>query len=58
MFELVIIWDTGEKDVYTYNTEIEAETSGKNFKMAFGNQISWFGVRKGKNENSIYRKRC
>lgn len=47
MFELVIIWDNGEKDVYTYKTEIEAETSGKNMKMVFGNQIQWFGIRKG-----------
>ena len=47
MFELIVIWSTGEKDVYSYNSREEAETAGNGMKMAFGNQISWCGVRKG-----------
>ena len=46
MFELVIIWSTGEKEVYGYDTEARAEDAGQNMKMVFGNQISWYGVRR------------
>lgn len=46
MFELVVIWDTGEKDIYEYPTEDEAEQAGHNMVMAFGKQIQWYGTRK------------
>lgn len=45
-FELVVIWETGEKEVHAYATEEEARTAGNGYKMAFGNQISWIGTRK------------
>ena len=45
-YELVIIWETGEKEVHSYATEKEARTAGKGYKMAFGNQISWIGIRR------------
>lgn len=45
-WELIIIWDTDETDVYEYETEAEAEAAGRNMKMALGNQIAWYGVRK------------
>lgn len=45
-YELVIIWATGEKEIYTYNTEEQAEEIGQGMKMAFGNQVQWYGVRR------------
>lgn len=45
MYELVIVWSTGEKNIYEYKTREEAEKGGDNFKTAFGYQVSWFGVR-------------
>jgi len=46
-WELVIVWDTDDTDVYEYETEAEAEEAGHNMKIALGNQIAWYGVRKG-----------
>ena len=46
MFELVVIWETGEKEVYAYSTEERAEHAGREMKKAFGNQIAWTGTRK------------
>lgn len=46
MFELVVVWDNGEKDVYEYATEEKAEQAGANMKMALGNQIRWYGSRR------------
>lgn len=46
MFELVIIWFNGEKDIYGYETEADAEKAGRNMKMVFGNQIEWYGTRR------------
>ena len=46
MFELVIIWDTGGKDIYEYTTREDAESAGKNMKMALGDQIAWYGTRR------------
>ena len=45
-YELVVIWETGEKEVHAYVTEKEAREAGNGYKMAFGNQISWMGIRK------------
>ena len=44
--ELIIIWETGEKEVYTYATEEEAETARKELKMVFGGQIAWAGTKR------------
>lgn len=44
-YELVFIWDTGEKEIAVYPTEADAEQAGRNIKKAFGNQISWWGTR-------------
>lgn len=46
MYELIVVWDTGETDFYEYLTQDEAEEAGKGMKTAFGNQITWFGTRK------------
>ena len=48
-YEVVIIWETGEKEVWAYATEEEAELSCKECKMVFGEQISWIGTRKARN---------
>lgn len=50
MYELVIVWQAGEKDFFKYNTREEAERAGENFKIAFGNQVEWYGVRRNYNE--------
>lgn len=46
MFELVIVWSDGNKNIYEYNSQKEAEQAGENMKMALGNQIVWFGTRR------------
>lgn len=44
-YELVVIWENGDKDVYAYKTEEEAEEKAKGMKTALGDQISWYCVR-------------
>lgn len=48
MYELVIIWETGEKEVYAYTTREKAERTGEEMKKVFGRQISWAGVRESR----------
>lgn len=45
-YELVIIWETGEKETFVYATEEEAQKACNGYQMAFGNQIAWAGIRK------------
>lgn len=44
MYKLIVIWETGEKQVYAYKTEAEAEKAAQGFRMAFGKQVEWTGV--------------
>lgn len=44
-YELVIVWENGSKDVYTYDNEEAAYNGGESMKMACGNQLAWWGVR-------------
>lgn len=44
MYELVIIWTTGEKETYGYTTREEAEKAELGMRMVFGNQIQWTGI--------------
>ena len=44
-YELIIIWSTGEKDIQLYSSKEKAEEAVKNYKKAFGGQISWAGIR-------------
>lgn len=48
MWELVIIWNDGQKETTTYKTEHDAENAAKGYKTAFGNQIQWAGVRRAR----------
>ena len=41
MYELVIIWTAGDRNIYE-----DATQAGEHMRMAFGNQIEWLGVRK------------
>ena len=43
--ELVVIWQTGEKEIFEYKSKEKAESAMKGMKMALGNQISWMCVR-------------
>lgn len=47
MFELVVIWEDGDKNIYPYESEELAKQGQRNMCMAFGRQIAWSGVRKG-----------
>ena len=45
-YELIVIWETGEKEIFEYATEEEAQESCNDFRMIFGNQVAWVGIRK------------
>lgn len=44
-YELVIIWESGEKEVHEYDSQDTAERAARGYKNAFGNQIAWTGTR-------------
>lgn len=44
-FEMVIVWDTGEKEISGYRTETEAKQALSGMYMAFGRQV-WGCVRR------------
>lgn len=46
MFELIVVWQTGEQNIYSYENKEEAMRGADRMRMAFGNQITWTGVRK------------
>lgn len=46
-YELVVVWSTGDKQVFEYATQDEAEQGKRNYEMAFGAQV-WCCVREGK----------
>lgn len=45
MYEVVIVWDSGEKEVYSFETEDKAEEIKQGFETAFGSQL-WACVRR------------
>lgn len=48
MYELIIVWATGEKEAHGYETEDKAKEIEAGYKMAFGNQIAFTCInRKG-----------
>lgn len=44
-YELVVIWNDGQKEIHEYPTYEDAESVGRGYKIAFGNQVEWYGVR-------------
>lgn len=44
-WELVIIWDIGEKNIYEYKTEEKAEEIERGMRKALGKQIEFSCVR-------------
>lgn len=40
-YELVVVWETGEKEVFEYDTEKDANTAGEGMEKAFGRQLWW-----------------
>lgn len=44
IYELIVIWDTGEKETYDYETLDAARQGEANMRMAFGCQIAWTGI--------------
>lgn len=45
-YELVVVWYTGEKEIYEYDTESEAEQGMNNMYLAFGSHQLWCCVRR------------
>ena len=45
IYELVIIWENGEKSIEEFKNEEEAHKAANNYKMAFGHQVTWTGIR-------------
>jgi len=41
MYEILIIWETGEKETHKTETLERAKEIINNYKMAFGNQIQY-----------------
>lgn len=46
MFELIVLWSTGDTNVYEYDTREEAVKGASRMRMAFGNQIRWTGINR------------
>ena len=51
-YELIVIWETGEKEIFEYATEEEAQKACNDFRTIFDNQVTWAGIRKRINANS------
>lgn len=45
-YELIVVWFNGDKDIYAYESREAAEQAGAGMKMALGEQIAWYGVRR------------
>lgn len=45
MYEVVIVWNSGETEVYTFETEGKAEEIKQGFEKTFGSQL-WACVRR------------
>lgn len=45
MYELVIVWDDGTKQIFEYDTRTEAVEALSGYQMAFGRQV-WGCVRR------------
>lgn len=45
-YDLVVIWQSGEQNIYPYYTEETAERARKNMSMVFGDQISYSYTRR------------
>lgn len=44
-YELVIVWEAGERNIIEYESQELAEKAEQRYKVAFGNQIQWSGTR-------------
>ena len=44
-YRLTIVWETGEKESYEFNTKEKAERAARNYRTAFGKQ-AWVSVSK------------
>ena len=38
-YELVVIWDDGEKEVFGYQTKAEAKDAAVRYRMEYGTQV-------------------
>lgn len=49
-YEIVVVWSTGEKQIFGYATREEAEQAKAGYEMAFGSQV-WVCVRERRMSN-------
>ena len=45
-YELIVIWETGERDSHMYADRDAAEKAMSGLRMAFGDQIQWMGINR------------
>lgn len=46
-YKLIVVWYTGERNEYEFQTEEKAQEGERGFKMAFGNQITFTCIIRG-----------
>jgi hypothetical protein len=44
LFDLIIIWESGERESYTYTEREEAEKAELAYQIAFGHQIHYISI--------------
>lgn len=43
MYNLIVVWNSGEREEHTFATESEARQMENNLQLTFGNQL-WTGI--------------
>ena len=43
-YKLIILWETGEREEYIYDSKTTAIEAQKGYRLAFGNQIAWTAI--------------
>ena len=46
MYTLIIIWTDGPREEHSYNDRQTAEQVACGYKIAFGQQVAWTGIRR------------
>lgn len=52
-YELVVVWATGEREVFSFNNAEDAEFSKHNMEMAFGSQL-WCCVNRKQGKSPTF----
>ena len=46
IYDLIVCWDDGNKDTFTFTSERSAEIAEQGFKKAFGDQVVFTCINK------------